>query len=59
METDFDTHTHTLGRFAVLNLNSHLKSFRKDRRSKTKRARKKDRSSEKSDYLALDYLALD
>ena len=35
------------------------KKRKKDRKSKTKRAREKDRSSEKDDHLALDYLALD
>ena len=63
LETEGDAHTVPLRGALSHNLNSHLKSLRnegkKDRRSKKKRARRKDRSSEKDDYLALEYSALD
>ena len=63
LETEGDTHTLPLRGALSHNLNNHLKSLRnegrKDRKSKKKRVRRKDRSSEKIDYLALEYLALD
>ena len=63
LETEGDTHALPLRGAPSHNLNSHLKSIRnegkKDRKSKRKRARRKDRSSENVDYLALEYLALD
>ena len=57
---DTHTHTHTLSRFAALwrkNLNRHLKSLRKER--KTERAALKGQERKigvaKSEYLALDW----
>ena len=41
LETEGDAHTHTHGRFAALNLNSHLTSLRKGKRTGNRKAQKK------------------